>query len=198
MKEFSGGSWLARKNTRKHFAPCVYVQYGHYISWSNGPPYTTSRDRIVMLAEALENIGIKVVEEMISGPKEYNHSVQIMSADFEVLYTVPNIRKLGKKGFKEDAHRQPIVNAVKQKYGVLFEMKFDSVDDFGGGDMFMSSMPTPVKAPSVVAAPSTTSPDSILTPPVSTSSSTLKQQVVVEEPSMGGVGGFMFSLDEDF
>ena len=193
LAEFTGDSWLTRKTTTT-FRPKVYLQYGHYISWSNAAPYTTSRDRIVMLAEALEDLGMEVVEELVTGPEVYNHTVQVTSADFDLLYTVDNIRKLGKRGAKEDSQRQPIVRTVQNKYIVLFGMTFETtqkeneVNDFGS-DMFMSSMPTPVKQVRASASPS---PDSVVTP-VSTADAPKPPAA-----DTGGFGGFAFSMDEDF
>ena len=147
-----------------------------------------------MLAEALEDLGMEVVEELVTGPEVYNHTVQVTSADFDLLYTVDNIRKLGKRGAKEDSQRQPIVRTVQNKYIVLFGMTFETtqkeneVNDFGS-DMFMSSMPTPVKQVQASASPS---PDSVVTP-VSTADAPKPPAA-----DTGGFGGFAFSMDEDF
>ena len=194
LAQYTASSWLTRKTTTT-FRPKVYLQYGHYISWSNAAPYTTSRDRIVMLVEALQDLGMEVVEELVTGPEVYNHTVHVASADFEVLYTVDNIRKLGKRGAKEDSQRQPIVRTVQNKYSVLFGMTFETTqtenkvnDDFGS-DMFMSSMPSPVKQ---VQASASTSPDSVVTP-VSTADAPKPPAA-----DTGGFGGFAFSMDEDF
>mmetsp|Transcript_50555 Transcript_50555/g.121770 ORF Transcript_50555/g.121770 Transcript_50555/m.121770 type:complete len:141 (-) Transcript_50555:155-577(-) len=73
-----------------------------------------------MLSEALEAMGMEVVEELCTGPKVYNDSVRIVSADFEELYTVSNIRKLGKQGAAPDAHRAKIVDAVRPVYEEWF------------------------------------------------------------------------------
>jgi hypothetical protein len=177
-----------------------------------------------MLAEALNNIGFDVVEELSTGPEIYNQSVQVTAADFEPVYLVDNIRTLGKRGFKDDKHRQPILNKVKEIYSTLYDMTFeeqkvetntmfggdfggDFGDDFGsnfsngfgGSDMFMSNMPTPTKTVKSVVTASSNSPDSVLTPPEPPASSTEKKEETVPVVAVDtGFGGFSFSMDEDF
>ena len=93
-----------------------------------------------MLAEALEAMGAEVVEELSTGPKEYNDTGRIVSADFKELYLVQNIRKLGKKGMPPDTHRAKIVDAVRRVYEKWFGLtplpKDDvmSENDFGFGN----------------------------------------------------------------
>lgn len=157
-----------------------------------------------MLAKVLSEAKLNVVEQLVTGPEIYNHEVTIMSADFNVLYTVDNIRKLGKEGFKEDKHRTPIVNVVKTVYKQLFDMQFENdekeekmsftLDDFGGDDMFMSTMPTPVKKKVTVESPS---PDSVVTPPEIAAPAAATKQLI-PEPVVEDAGGFVFSMDEDF
>ena len=158
-----------------------------------------------MLAKVLsDQLKLNVVEQLVTGPEIYNHEVTIMSADFNVLYTVDNIRKLGKEGFKEDKHRTPIVNVVKTVYKQLFDMQFENdekeekmsftLDDFGDDDMFMSNMPTPVKKKVAVESPS---PDSVVTPPEIAAPAAATKQLI-PEPVVEDAGGFVFSMDEDF
>ena len=143
-----------------------------------------------MLGEALEDMGVQVVEELCTGPKEYNDKVKIVSADFKELYIVNNIRKLGKKGDRTDSHRARIMDTIRPVYEEYFglppkseaplseennimtenSLDFGNVEGesmFGNGtDMFGNPI---AKSPEKAAAPA--------------------------EPS---AGGFVFSLDEDF
>ena len=174
-----------------------------------------------MLAEALEKEGMEVVEELSTGPKVYNDKVEVVSADFVTLHLVDNIRKLGKRGdAKRDLHRQHIVDAVKERTKSLFH--FFSLpsdvaasvplvpDDFGGdmfgsdefgSDMFMSSMsasaatPTPVK----IMTETSTSPNSVVIESLEHEHFQKETVLKVEqEPAAPSMGGFSFSLDEDF
>lgn len=61
-----------------------------------------------------------MVEELITGPQLHNMTVRIVSADFHTIYTVDNIRELGKNG-DSDRHQDLILEAVTTKYAVLFD-----------------------------------------------------------------------------
>ena len=140
-----------------------------------------------MLGEALEAMGMEVVEELSTGPKVYNDSVRIISADFKELYLVENIRKLGKKGAAPDTHRAKIVDVVRPVYEEWFGLaplpkpvaQNDMVEnDFGFGNVGddglfgdgLAMFGNPVANPAGKTPP----------PPAPTSV------------------GFTFSMDEDF
>jgi hypothetical protein len=128
-----------------------------------------------MLSEALEAMGMEVIEELCTGPKVYNDSVRIVSADFKELYMVNNIRKLGKKGAAPDVHRAKIMDAVRPVYEEWFglaplpkQMADNMVEnDFGFGntgdegmfgnglDMFGNPIPKPTEKPVPPPEPAT-------------------------------------------
>lgn len=146
-----------------------------------------------MLVEALEKeLGLDVVEVLITDKMIYNDKVKVISADFQELYTVDNIRKLGKQGGPKDKFRDLITVAVRAHYekwfGMLPEVKqqvsanldfgsmsFGSADEenefgFGNGcDMFGNPLPS---KPVAVPEPA--------------------------EPAAPTASSFTFSLDEDF
>ena len=95
MNEFTASEWIARRTTqvRPHR---VYVEYGHYISWSKGAPYSTSTDRLVPLVTELQAHNIQAIPEIVSGPMQLNVNLLVRSTCGDVLYQTNNIRSMSK------------------------------------------------------------------------------------------------------
>ena len=126
-----------------------------------------------------------MLERLETDAMVYNQQVNIISADFENLYCVQNIRKLGKEGDPSDSHRPLILEKVLPFYKKWFGLKTKQIKEdfqlsFGENIAFSCNQPLSFNAPPATSKP-TQDVESTMTAPESSSS-----------------GGFVFSLDEDF
>ena len=126
-----------------------------------------------------------MIERLETDEMVYNQQVNIISADFENLYCVQNIRKLGKEGDPSDYHRPIIVEKVLPFYKKWFGLKTKQIKEdfplsFGENNAFSFNQPLSFNAPPAMSKPTQDAAPTMAAPESSSS------------------GGFVFSLDEDF